>query len=98
MKYPSFGLESDGQALRCKDHKDPGMVRLLVNKRCGVDGCMKHPSFGLESDGKVLRCNDHKEPDMVRVFGKRSKSVNKSEALKRANDTVRFFAKRQKMR
>lgn len=66
-KHPSFGLQTDGVARYCRQHKPYQCVDLKARKCQHSWGCSKRPSFGDTGDGIPKFCMMHKLPQHVNV-------------------------------
>lgn len=81
----SFGYETDGKKLCCKNHKDIDMINLTqTKKKCRHQGCRinltqtkkkcRYPECNLHADfgyHDKLCCKNHKDIDMVNLEQKK---------------------------
>ncbi|BAT22646.1 hypothetical protein [Yellowstone lake phycodnavirus 3] len=69
-KTSSFNFPGQTNAIRCVEHKEPGMIN-VVQKNCEHAECMKQPCYNLPTEHFGKFCASHKTPDMVNVRERR---------------------------
>ena len=67
MLSPSFNFAGEKNGIYCSEHRLEGMVSVIIERRCGHDGCEKRPSFNIRGTKKGLFCDTHKTEDMINV-------------------------------
>jgi len=69
-KTSSFNFPGQTPAIRCVEHKEPGMIN-VVQKNCEYEGCTKQPCYNLPTEHFGKFCATHKNKDMVNVRERR---------------------------
>jgi len=69
-KTSSFNFSGRTSAIRCVEHKEPGMIN-VIQKICEHEGCTKQPCYNLPTEHFGKFCATHKTKDMVNVRERR---------------------------